>query len=270
MEQLAQVHQPHPEPAAERRPDGLLADGGADAVDLGQRLLVGRHRGIVIGLGQHPVGPLAVDPGQVRRGHRAGQLGLLGRGVLAQQQVPWWTGAPESKAICATLPASSGAMVTPCTADRVPTACSSCDQSSGLTSAVVTGAGGGTKALPWSIRAPICRAFAAARLATTRSKPATAKKKGFFMSDPREQDRTRRTLALPAGENEIHSALTGAPREAPKIQKSVGGTGQPFSSARIFGVPDTAAIRAGSLSISARTFRVTWSSISLALRRATG
>ena len=96
---------------------------------------------------------------------------------------PFFTGVPASKAILTTLPDSSAATVTPCTAFSVPTAVRAVSHESAFTTAEVTVSGGGTNFLPWSIIAPICRALTATRMAMRMTRPMTANIKRFFMSE---------------------------------------------------------------------------------------
>ena len=90
------------------------------------------------------------------------------------------TALPGSKAIFVTLPATSAATVTPCTAVSVPTEPSDVSHESLLTTAVVTVSGGGTNFLPLAIIDLICRALIPARTAITQDNAEDGEKNPFL------------------------------------------------------------------------------------------
>jgi hypothetical protein len=133
---------------------------------------MGCHGAVVGSLGndllrQHLVGTIPVGAGLLRQGRRTGKLRRV----------------PASKAISTTLPVSSAATVTPCTAVSVPTALKLVSHDSALAMAVVTGSGGGTNFLPWSIIALIWTILITASRAMSRTRPRTATMMRFFMAE---------------------------------------------------------------------------------------
>ena len=121
-EYLAEVDLADAEAAAEGGADRLLGDGGADVVRLGQRLFVVGSGSVVVGLGDDLFLPASWRraPGSVRvRSAWATAPGSWASSEVVSWRIsrfPFVTGAPGSKAIFTTLPASSAATVTPWTA----------------------------------------------------------------------------------------------------------------------------------------------------------
>src|SRR5512134_1469108 len=93
---------------------------------------------------------------------------------------PFFTPAPDSKAISTIFPVSSAATVTPWTAVREPTAGRAVSHDSAVAAAVVTVSGGGTNFFPCSTIAPICRALTADSAATRITRPTMTSRTRFF------------------------------------------------------------------------------------------
>jgi hypothetical protein len=90
---LAQLDLADGDAAVEGGADGLLGDGGLEALHRGVGLLGARLGDVEVRLGVGPAlpegqRPLQVDPGQRGVGDGGGQLGLLRRGVELDQACP--------------------------------------------------------------------------------------------------------------------------------------------------------------------------------------